>query len=857
MAKPGYITNNFRQIIAALIISAATSVTLISAPLWYEPFRAELPDGRILNLFISGDEFFNWSHDTLGFPVKKGADGYYYFMMQDDSVFIFTPHRVGEFNPLSVSYLKITEVPSNIIKKREAFFRSIESEDKKRNLGPDSKWSGSYNNLVIYIKFNDQAEFTIPRTTYDNTFNSLTSSSVRHYYREISYGKLDMVSHHMPGGLTQNISFTDTYARNYYRPYDASTNPAGYQSDDAKRIREHDLLARAAKYVNDNFQKPNGVDFDSNNDGNFDNVAFVIRGGSDGWSDLLWPHRWVLYSQTAYLWGLKVYSYTFQLENVSMKTFSHEMFHALGAPDLYRYNNTKTPVGPWDIMASGSGHPLAWMKSKYGGWLDPIPEITQSGTYSIKPLTESAGNVFRISSPHSTNQYFLVEFRKKSGIYESKLPSEGLIITRVDSRYRGNAQGPPDELYVFRPGGAPETDGQINLANFSNTVSRTSLSDVTNPNGFLQDGSPAGVSITNITWHSDSMTFTVDLDQPTNMEFTRYGDSEMRIDWQSGRNSTFILAVSTTPEVLQPPSSPQYAAGDPLGIDGHIIYKGTSKSFWHTMLESDEIYYYTVWAVINNTDVVFSAPLTGYERTGILSIGSLPHSETFSAINSNSLPQGWKAEGGLTQWSGESNDVFSPPYSLLLRNSGTGSSILYTPGFNLTAKTNYLITFRYKAFAVAGTETVTLQSAENRHDGTMAYNTVYTDNSVPENDYVIGRAVFRATKSGPWYFGIKSATGGSGILIDDFRIEAVPASTSNLRDPEKFYPNPATEKIVVPARETTIVTIIRHDGIPILTKTIEGTSEIDISALTPGIYYIRFSSLSTNKTSKLIVTPVR
>jgi M6 family metalloprotease-like protein len=86
------------------------------------------------------------------------------------------------------------------------------------------------------------------------------------------------------------------------------------------------------------------------------------------------------------LWGSRVYGYTFQLENVSVKTFTHEMFHALGAPDLYHYNNNRVPVGTWDLMASGSGHPTAWMKSKYGGWIESIPEITTTGTYSIKPL---------------------------------------------------------------------------------------------------------------------------------------------------------------------------------------------------------------------------------------------------------------------------------------------------------------------------------------------------------------------------------------------------------------------------------------------------------------------------------------
>ncbi len=72
-----------------------------------------------------------------------------------------------------------------------------------------------------------------------------------------------------------------------------------------------------------------------------------------------------------------------------VKIICHEMFHALGAPDLYHYydNQEISPVGPWDLMESGFGHMGAHMKWKYAGgeWVTSIPEITTSGNYSLNP----------------------------------------------------------------------------------------------------------------------------------------------------------------------------------------------------------------------------------------------------------------------------------------------------------------------------------------------------------------------------------------------------------------------------------------------------------------------------------------
>ncbi|MBE0676039.1 MAG: M6 family metalloprotease domain-containing protein [Bacteroidales bacterium] len=835
-----------------IILTLLVAVRITAAPLWFEPYKATLPDGKTLNLFMSGDEFFNWLHDTLGYPVKQAGDGWFYYMQQNDSIFTFTGYRADVFDPLSIPGIKPVSIPSNTKRIREEFYRNLDRENEKTGLRGDTKFSGVFNNLVIYIKFSDQSDFTTSRSTYDTRLNSLTTASVRHYYKEVSYDKVDMISYHAPGAPTENICYTDIYPRDYYRPSSAS-NPDGYTTSAEKTSREHNLLARTVKYIDDNFQKPSGVNFDSDGDGRFDNVAFIIRGTSDAWNDLLWPHRWSLYTLTANLWGKRVYGYTLQLEAVSVKTFTHEMFHALGAPDLYHYESDGiSPAGNWDLMNSGGGHMLSWMKAKYGGWISSIPEITQSGTYTLLPLTSPIRNSFRIKSPYSSDQYVVLEYRYRTGLYESTLPSSGIIISRIDTRYRGNAQGPPDEVYVFRPGGTPTANGTVNSATFSDLLGRTSFNETTNPYPFLQDGSKAGIFIRDIKYYTDSMTFTVDMDMPTNLEIVPMQDSELRLNWSGPDGKPFLVAVSSTNEDLTPGSAPAYSPGDPIGSNGTILYKGTSSIISHTSLGSDELYYYSIWTILDEANGVYSIPLKGQQRTGIYTINALPHREEFSAVAAGTLPRGWKTQGGDSQWDPVTSSTGDE--AVVFRNMGSESQWFYTPGFYLTSQKTYMITFRYRNHVEGNRERLTLYAGTDRHNNGLINTTLYYDSKVEYSDYVIARAIFKPQIDAVHYFGMISTLTAGGIEFDDFKIERVPATTRKLSKPVQFYPNPTTGKIIVPAEELTTVSVHTTGGTLLFTKIIEGTSEIDLSHLNSGIYVIKFSGKSETSSSRLVIT---
>lgn len=158
-----------------------------------------------------------------------------------------------------------------------------------------------------------------------------------------------------------------------------------------------------------------------NNDGDIDNICFIIRGQPEGWAEPLWPHMSWLYSDSIKINNKKIGTYNLQLESwIDYYVLSHEFLHSLGAPDLYHYFSEGNPVGGWDIMAGGVCHPSAHIKYKYLGWIDSIAVIDTSGSYSLKPLTSETNNSFKIFSPYADSEYFLIEYRKMDDIFESQ-----------------------------------------------------------------------------------------------------------------------------------------------------------------------------------------------------------------------------------------------------------------------------------------------------------------------------------------------------------------------------------------------------------------------------------------------------
>jgi len=472
---------------------------VFGAPLENVPITLQQPDGEILHLFATGDEFYNWVHDENGFTiVRNTSTGYLEYATKVNGALVPSGYIVGKVDPVSVGlepYLNIT--PEQMRQIRLSFLAS----EPPPYPAPTT---GTINNIVIFIRFSDEPEFTDAISTYHNMFNSTRAgdNSMINYFREVSYNALTVSSTFYPIPGATVVSYQDAHPRGYYQPYNAVTNPIGYTDEYMGRYREQTLLANAVNAVSGAI--PPGLNVDGDGDGRVDSVTFIVYGSPDGWNDLLWPHQWTLYYYDTFINGKLVRTYTFQLQtslaSEGVGVLCHEMFHVLGAPDLYHYSlDGLEPVGPWDIMEDVRNPPQhmgAYMKYRYGKWINSCQEISSPGTYTLNPLTSSTNNCYKIAS-NSPAEYFVVEYRRKAGTFENSLSASGLLVYRINTNEDGygNADGPPDEVYIYRPGGTLTLNGNIYNAHYSSNVGRTAISDTTSPSCFLSDGSAGGLDI--------------------------------------------------------------------------------------------------------------------------------------------------------------------------------------------------------------------------------------------------------------------------------------------------------------------------------------------------------------------------
>ncbi len=541
------------KLIRTLILTGLLGLIALlgAAPLSMTPVQVTQPDGTELNIFASGDEFHNWLHDADRYTIVQNDAGYYVYAQQDGDALAPTELMVGVDNPAQFRLTPgINLGPSLVRAKYDRYPGMRDYSDAK------SPHTGDFNNLVVFIRFADDPEFVTPLGAYEDIFNLADGNSMKRYFWEASYNQLTLNStfYPIPDGQTI-VSYVDIYSRSYYQAYSAS-NPKGYQGDGERTEREHNLLLRAVNAIAP--QVPPTLVIDGDNDGYVDNTCFIIKGSTEGWAELLWPHRWVLYTVNAMIHGKRVWDFNFQIETSTLgegaSVLAHEMFHSLGAPDLYRYSDTTIdPIGSWDLMCANANPPQnmsAWMKYRYGDWLPAVTDITQSGTYSLSPVAGSAtNNIYRVPS-WRTNEYYVLEYRQPTAHYDANLPGHGLLVYRLNMNESGNAQGPPDELYLYRPYGTSNTvNGMLSQAHFSANVGRTELSEATVPNGFMSNNSPGGLNLFDIGEAGETISFKIkisdiQLTYPHGGE-TWFSGSNKTITWKSKASSgTVTVAYS-------------------------------------------------------------------------------------------------------------------------------------------------------------------------------------------------------------------------------------------------------------------------------------------------------------------------
>ena len=394
---------------------------------------------------------------------------------------------------------------------------------------------GELDNLVCFVRFlgeaDDTESFEMTFADYERIFNdpSTGANSVYNYFREASYGQLSWKSSFFPAPKDGKVVSYRTYNERGYYQEKGQINTIGYEDEVDKAAREQALVREIAEYLSGAL--PDDVRLDADGNGIIDNLCIVLSGGSElGSRHLLWPHRSdlalpdekAIYIKSKKLVGyLMVFDYANGwnlVDPIPLNTgvLCHEMSHSLGTYDLYHVNDDLNPVGVWDLMSDNlttPQHMSAYTKWRYCGWLDEIPEISEPGTYTLNPVGGATReNIAYKIKPVGREEYFVVEYRKKDGTFDSGLPESGLLVYRINPAYTGgnvnyNGTTRLDEVYIFRPGGTTKADGDISKAAFSAESGRTEFGGEAEVKPFYSDGTAARFALSNISTCGETLSF--------------------------------------------------------------------------------------------------------------------------------------------------------------------------------------------------------------------------------------------------------------------------------------------------------------------------------------------------------------
>ena len=278
--------------------------------------------------------------------------------------------------------------------------------------------SGAQPWVTLACKFSDVA--AQPHDlAYFGTMLSNQTGRLDHYWREVSYNKVNVA------GSTAYGWFTLPHPRSYYVPDSGSANLASLFND---------CTAVADSTVN--FANFVGINTFYNDD--LDGYAW----GGNRYAALDGPSRnWYVTWEPP--WGY-----------ANEAPLAHEMGHGFGLPHANNSDLDSDPYdNPWDVMSdawdnAGSDatygaqpkHIGIWSRDHLG-WIDAARKLTIStnGAFngvvldraSLIGSTHAQMIVVTLPAPEPATHYYVIEARKRVGYYEANLAGDAVIIHEV------------------------------------------------------------------------------------------------------------------------------------------------------------------------------------------------------------------------------------------------------------------------------------------------------------------------------------------------------------------------------------------------------------------------------------------
>lgn len=377
---------------------------------------------------------------------------------------------------------------------RELQQRNSQRMKRREQRRDANRFEGQKKGLVILVNYTD-VKFScsdLPQVTYNDFFNKHgysdygMSGSVRDYFYDQSYGKLDIHFDVVgPISLNRNMAY---YGEN---------NAKGSDS------RPGEMVAEACKKID---PQVNFKDYDWDGDGYVDQVFVVYAGygAAQGGPDTsIWPHEWGLafsdYGDVLNLDGVNIHTYacSCELRGSNGKvidgigTACHEFSHCMGLPDMYDTKGDNFGMGVWDLMCGGSYNGESRTPSAYtayerwvSGWLTPTEITDVTYVKDMQPI-EDAPEAYILYNDGNRNEYYLLENRQQKG-WDASQKGHGLLVVHVDYDSRAwasntiNNEADHQRMTII-PADGVTSSSSLQGDPFPGSLKKTSFGDTTLP----------------------------------------------------------------------------------------------------------------------------------------------------------------------------------------------------------------------------------------------------------------------------------------------------------------------------------------------------------------------------------------
>ena len=523
-------------------------------------FTLTQPDGKTSFLARQwGDEWNNGVETSEGYSIVQMADGWWaYAGPQADgllgpALLDGKPRLVGIELPEKLApHLRPTLLVNNP--------NSINNLRIKTPSLDGARAPGLTNikTLLLLAKFTDRTD-TYPADSFQSLMFSTSSSSVRKYFREISYNNADILPASETCG-TANDGTTPWTLLPYIHPDSAGST--------------HNLQDIVRDVLTANDGCIDFASFDTNSNGYIDSseliIVVVVAGYEEAYSNEYTPAVWAY--QSAFgsgaptldgkvisaedhgnyaMFGEIHRSNAGDQHQATIGVMAHEFGHTINWPDLYDIDGSSNGgVGTWSLMAAGSwnstsplagdspAHPDAWLKW-YQGWLTPV---TVSGAQYNVGIARSEDNAvayllrpnpggvdWSFWSHSGAGEFFLVENRQQA-LYDAGLHGCGLLIWHIDESvtFTNHANANENHALVW----LEQADGLNELAGTGDRgdagdpwpgvgtgAPQYNFNSSTNPNSNLYSGSASSVAV-HVDSTSCSSSMQADLTYPVAQVFS-------------------------------------------------------------------------------------------------------------------------------------------------------------------------------------------------------------------------------------------------------------------------------------------------------------------------------------------------